>query len=214
MSDWRLVYNIEALYNKYNLVVNGICHVGGWKATEVSTYKKVFGNIPITFIEANKALEPSIQKSIEGFNNVEYKIIAAGSHRHTTILHLDSGNNGQSSSLYRPKKHLQMYPTIKFNNTVEVDVKPVDEIMSGKVFNFLSIDVQGYELEVLKGSIESLTNVDYIIVEINKAEMYENCPMVEDLDLFLTGFGFIRKETGWWNNSEMWGDALYIKEST
>ena len=44
--------------------------------------------------------------------------------------------------------------------------------------------------------------------------MYENCPMVEDLDLFLTGFGFIRKETGWWNNSEMWGDALYIKEST
>jgi hypothetical protein len=71
------------------------------------------------------------------------------------------------------------------------------------------MDVQGYELEVLKGSKKTLENVEYIYTEVNRANVYDGCVQIEELDSFLRGFGFGRKETNW--EGVTWGDALYIK---
>jgi hypothetical protein len=74
----------------------------------------------------------------------------------------------------------------------------------------MNADVQGYELEVFKGGKETLSTIDYIYCEINRAELYEHCPMVSDIDNFLSEFGFERVETLW--ACSTWGDALYIKK--
>ena len=37
----------------------------------------------------------------------------------------------------------------------------------------MSIDTQGYELEVLKGSEKNLVFMDYLIVEINRKHLYK-----------------------------------------
>ena len=47
------------------------------------------------------------------------------------------------------------------------------------LYNFINIDVQGYELEVFKGSVEFLKTIDYIMTEVNRDELYKNCPMIE-----------------------------------
>ena len=78
------------------------------------------------------------------------------------------------------------------------------------LYNFLNIDVQGYELEVFKGAFESLKNIDYIISEVNRDEVYENCPHIDELDKYLSQLNFKRVETDWAGNS--WGDALYVKK--
>ena len=52
-------------------------------------------------------------------------------------------------------------------------------------YNFMNIDVQGYELEVFKGAFETLKNIDYIISEVNQDEVYEGCPHVSELDKYL-----------------------------
>jgi len=76
---------------------------------------------------------------------------------------------------------------------------------------FTNIDVQGYELEVFKGGTETLKGIDAIYTEINKAELYEGCALVEDLDAFLKLHGFSR--VGEWCPYEPhnWGDALYTR---
>ena len=79
-------------------------------------------------------------------------------------------------------------------------------------FNFLNIDVQGYELEVLKGGAKTLEGIDYIYTEINRAEVYENTPHVDELDSYLKPYGFIRVESDW--TGDTWGDGLYIKEKS
>ena len=84
-----------------------------------------------------------------------------------------------------------------------------DELKDNDKYNFINIDVQGYELEVFKGSSQILKNVDYIMTEVNKSEVYKNCAMVEDLDNFLSKFNFKRVETTW--DGITWGDAFYIK---
>jgi hypothetical protein len=77
-------------------------------------------------------------------------------------------------------------------------------------YNFINIDVQGYELEVFKGSYKTLKNIDYIISEVNRAEVYENCPYVGELDSYLQNYNFTRVETNW--AGDTWGDAFYIKK--
>ena len=89
----------------------------------------------------------------------------------------------------------------------------LDDVLENKEnYNFITIDVQGYELEVFKGGQETLKNIDYIITEVNRDELYENCARVEHLDDFLLQFDFQRVETNW--EGETWGDAFYIKQST
>jgi hypothetical protein len=92
--------------------------------------------------------------------------------------------------------------------------------MNLKIFNFINIDVQGFELEVFRGAKKTLSQIDYIIAEVNKEELYRNCALVAEVDLFLSKYGFSRVETKWITDTnlgnyrpkaETWGDALYIK---
>jgi hypothetical protein len=42
--------------------------------------------------------------------------------------------------------------------------------------------------------------------------LYEENPLISDLDLFLKNFGFIRVETKWAKDGLLpWGDAFYVK---
>ena len=45
--------------------------------------------------------------------------------------------------------------------------------------------------------------------EVNRDEVYKDCPMVGDLDAFLSDYNFSRVETTW--DGGTWGDALYVK---
>ena len=65
------------------------------------------------------------------------------------------------------------------------------------------MDVQGYELEVLKGGEHYLNNIDYIITEVNRDEVYDGCAKIEELDAFLQKYTFIRVETTW--DGKTWG---------
>jgi hypothetical protein len=78
-------------------------------------------------------------------------------------------------------------------------------------YNFINIDIQGYELEALRGMIKQLKHVDYIYTEINTSDVYKDCAHVTDLDRFLGDFGFRRVATKVTN--EGWGDAFYSRKN-
>ena len=42
--------------------------------------------------------------------------------------------------------------------------------------------------------VNELKNIDYILTEVNKASLYKNCPLIEDLDIFLSEHGFKKSE--------------------
>ena len=47
------------------------------------------------------------------------------------------------------------------------------------------------------------------MTEVNRAEVYENCGMINELDDYLNQYQFSRVETSWAGGT--WGDAFYIK---
>ncbi|HWD58332.1 MAG TPA: FkbM family methyltransferase [Stellaceae bacterium] len=62
--------------------------------------------------------------------------------------------------------------------------------------DLIKLDVQGYELEVLKGAKASLTSVKALIVEVSFAEFYEGQCLFEELVGFVAEQGFRLKAIG------------------
>lgn len=199
----------QELKDKYKLNISGIIHIGAHKGTEVDEYINLgvsnivlFEPIQDVFIE----LKNNISKYLNC--NIITNNVAIGPENGIASLNI-STNDKMSSSILKPDKHLSQYPDIQFDSTEEIKVATLDSY-NYSTYNFLNIDVQGYELEVLKGSIETLKYVDYIYCEVNRESLYENNAMIDDIDKFLSVFNFKRTETDWFCGT--WGEAFYIKE--
>lgn len=56
--------------------------------------------------------------------------------------------------------------------------------------DFVKIDVQGYELEVLKGAERALAGVETIFTEVNHIEIYREAPLAAELIEWIAHRGF------------------------
>ncbi len=63
----------------------------------------------------------------------------------------------------------------------------------------MKIDVQGYELEVLKGASKILTKIDYLLLEVSKNQMYKTQPLENEIIKFLKVKRFIILDKGKWS---------------
>jgi len=99
-----------------------------------------------------------------------------------------------SSSLL-PITDLQnrVFPGTKERAIINVDVKPMDTILKEEAIRhpaLLKIDVQGYELEVLKGCKNTLGLFTYVYVECSYLELYQGQPLANEIISFLDIHGF------------------------
>jgi len=202
-----MLLNFENIVKKYNMNINGVIHIGAHYGEEHSLYK----NYNIKNIVYFEPLKKNFNVLKELINDGSLLFnCALGNEERDIEMYVESSNKGQSSSILKPEKHLIQYPHIIFNETEVVEMKKLNDIdINFTLYNMINIDVQGYELEVFKGSTDILHNIDYIISEVNRDEVYQNCTKVDDLDIFLSKYNFIRVETSWDGNT--WGDALYVK---
>jgi len=88
----------------------------------------------------------------------------------------------------------------------KVNIRMLDEIFNEcnvPTIDLLKIDVQGYELEVLKGGETALQNTQVIVCEVLFFHHYEKQAMFEDIYAFLIERGFLMLTTlGWLKNKE------------
>lgn len=202
-----MLLNLDNLKEKYNLNIKGVLHIGAHIGQEFNTYERL-GINNVMFFEP---LSTTFNRLKE---NVGDKAIlvntALGNTEGNVEMFTETINEGQSSSVLEPEYHLVQHPTIQFNGKETVKITKLDNFISDKEnFNFINIDVQGYELEVFKGGSEYLKSIDYVMTEVNRAELYKGCAKIEELDEFLGSYGFSRVETNWAGGT--WGDAFYIK---
>lgn len=211
-----MLLNYQAIIRQFKVDVKGVIHVGGHTGEELEIYKKTNVKNLIVFEPQKDCFEIIQQKSVDlNMNDVTLINKALGSRFDTVEMFcnpgLPSDGGGLCSSILKPKEHLNVSPDVKFTIKKTVEMVTMDSVI-GKTdqYNFINMDTQGYELEVLKGATETLKNIDYIYTEINSVEMYEDCALIQDLDEYLDKFNFERIVTGW-HGSGTWGDAFYIK---
>ena len=207
-----MIFDLNKIHETFP--IKGVIHIGAFAGEELRQYRSIGLSNTIMF-EPQEHLYNDIKSRCivdEQIHNV-----ALGSERGSKEMYISfreggvSHGSGASSSLLKPKVHLEEHPEVTFPETKTVEVHLLDDYYDpyGPEYNFLNIDVQGYELEVLKGGTKTLENIDAMIVEVNRDEVYENCPMIEDIDNFLKDFDFVRVAEVW--QSKSWGDALYAR---
>ncbi|MDX1531701.1 MAG: FkbM family methyltransferase [Rhodothermales bacterium] len=79
--------------------------------------------------------------------------------------------------------------------TVEHAMQTVDGVVrdayDGRPPDLLKLDVQGYELEVLKGAERSLPGVRAVLAEVNLLDLHVGVPLLADLAGWLSERGFV-----------------------
>lgn len=196
---------LPEIISEFGLNIRGVIHIGGHRGQEYVYYKDI-GLSNVVFVEPQPNNFNILSKNV-GDECLLFQT-ALGNFEGKAEMFTEEANQGQSSSLLQPHKHITQYPGIVFNGKIEVNVTKLDLLpFDRSLYNFINIDVQGYELEVFGGGVQTLQHIDYIYSEVNRAELYKSCVLVNDLDYFLSGCGFERVET-WWDGVT-WGDALY-----
>lgn len=205
-----MIMTFDDLVKNFKLDIRGVIHVGAHVGQEYMNYKR-HGIDNMLFFEPVPEIYEKLIKALPKDSSIKTFNIALGNETGEREMYIETVNQGMSSSLLEPGTHLVTYPHIVFPEKKKVSIDKLDNIEFPKLaYNMLNMDVQGFELEVLKGAVKTLPYIDIIYTEINTEDVYKNCAHVEDLDAFLSIFNFKRVETKMACKS--WGDALYIKK--
>ena len=102
-----------------------------------------------------------------------------------------------------------------------IKIRNLDQILKNKNLIkplLIKIDVQGFELEVLKGAKQILSKVDYILLEVSKSRMYNKQPIEREILDFLKKNKFKPLKALKWlkieNTNFMQRDILFERKIT
>ena len=122
------------------------------------------------------------------------------------------GNWRLSSSLLPPKDHLEVHPWCRFREE-RWQVDTLDDWAEREgvtQIDFISMDVQGSELNVLAGGAYLLATVKAIWMEVSVREMYEGQPLARGVARAMkwAGFRLVHEEIA---PGKAQGDHLYVR---
>jgi FkbM family methyltransferase len=104
-----------------------------------------------------------------------------------------------SGSIRRPHRHSQAFPWVTFDHKISVVTSSLDTVCEkngiGSI-DFIWMDVQGAELEVLRGATTALRNTRYLYTEYSNRELYAGQPKLRDLVKFLRDFSLVVRYPG------------------
>lgn len=206
-------FSLRTISRNYHLRANNFVIVGANDGEEILTLrnlrcKRIFLIEPTSSAFARLQARISSQSFVFRSKCLALNLAAADFRGEVQIF--IGSNSEQSSSLLRPRKHLDYEKDITFHDAELVQVSTLNEIIPKDVkMHFLQIDTQGTELSVLKGLSNRIGDVRYLLIELNREENYSGCVQVEELDYYLLVRGFRRVLTRWWNS---WGDGLYSQK--
>lgn len=156
ISELKIIRNYLSYNSTYvdiganignHLVFFGLC----------STPKKIYG------FEPNPEIFSILKKNVilnDLHNKTDLYQIAIGSQKSKGTL---VGSNNIEDTFYTDK-------SVKENQTGDIDILPLDEVIHEKI-DFLKIDVEGMELEVIKGSMKRISSDKPVIfIESDKID--------------------------------------------
>lgn len=218
-----------------------VCNVGSRKISSADDYGAGDWNIfaPNLTIygfdaDADACEEAEAELATRGINWTEKHIpLALGKFRGEATLYVTKAP--MCSSLYEPdEKFLSRFADlpelVNTDFTIEIETTTLDTFCQEEgidSIDFLQIDVQGADLDVLQGASEVLKRgVLGIQIEVEFSPLYLNQPLFADVDTYLRNIGFSLFDLAIARRSRtcspivsntrpgqiLWGDGFYLQD--
>lgn len=143
------------------------------------------------------AFEP-LQDHIDKFKNTTHKLtkitihpFCLGSENTTSLFNISSFSDS-SSILNATPLEAQQFGYRKINEET-VSVKRIDTLIEQNILpvpDIIKLDVQGFELEIIKGMGQYLNQVSYLIVEVSFREYYYGQALFLEIANYLSAYNF------------------------
>ena len=116
---------------------------------------------------------------------------AAGSEAGTAVLHV-SRRDDSSSLLPITDRQVAFAPGSSERGRIEVEVRTLDEMAGTTLLRplVIKIDVQGGELQVLRGAERTLESADALLIECSFVELYAGQALAHQVIAYLAERGF------------------------
>lgn len=143
--------------------------------------------------------------------------VSSGSPKKNKVLKDASVNFGnKSSSLLAPHLTKEVHPWLKFKEKITVPTTTLEKFCKTlKIdgIDFMHMDVQGAELEVLKGSNGLLKKINSIWLEVERIPLYKNQALKDEIESFLKANNFIcvLSKIGYISGDQFWVHKSYFK---
>ena len=137
---------------------------------------RVWPDARIACFEPQDRARAHVERMAEADGNVQvHSVLLGAEERASVILH-----EGETASSV-----LTEHAEPSHFDTVEHPMTTVDQVVDadydGRAPDLLKLDVQGYELEVLKGAERSLPRVQAVLAEANLLDIHVGVPLLADL---------------------------------
>jgi len=96
--------------------------------------------------------------------------------------------HGDQSSFFKSE-----YSRAAISTTRGVEVRALDSFLEERVIqqpDMIKADVQGYEIEVLKGAEKCLESTELLLLEVSYKQIYKNAPLAHEVISYVGSKGF------------------------
>lgn len=188
ISVWYQMASMEwSLRNMKRLgfAPRNIVDVGAYQGEWTAMAKAIFPDANVLMIEAQSSKKKILEEvCLRYINTASYAICLLGAEaRKGVAFHeMETG-----SSVLREKSNIKSV-------TTSCDMITLDDVVAknihGKV-DLLKLDVQGYELEVLRGGSYSLQDADAVLMEVSLLSINKEAPLLSEVVEFMAKHGFV-----------------------
>lgn len=168
-------------------------------------FNEVFLDTEILSVEGNPACEEDLKNV-----NPNYLITLLGEDNGDVNFFLNSNYDKCSGgSIYKEK-------TVFYENCIEttLPIRTLDSL--NKDFEFIKIDVQGAELDIIKGGLRTILNCSFLQLELSILQYNEGSPLISEIVSYLNSLNFVIYDIVshlYWNNRLNQVDVIFINKS-
>lgn len=201
---------LDQIVKRYRIKPKGAVHCGANIGEEREAYHKQ-GIEKVVWIEANPDLIGQLSANVVKYKHEIFNWCVSDTEGEEVNLHI-SNNAGQSSSILELGTHKIAHPSVHYIKDIAMKTQRLDSLpIKWDDYDFINMDLQCAELKALKGLGDRLSGFKWAYLEVNQQPLYEGCALVQEVDIYMLGFGFKRVETKWEGRTG-WGDAYYAKK--
>jgi len=167
--------------------------VGGHDGGEILDYAK--RNLRVLWVEANPLIFPKLLANLRGVPRQKAVLGLVGSEDREQREFFVANNDGASSSVFPLSHHATLWPEVRMENKLFLPQFTLPGLLrrlglSLGGYDTLVLDVQGAELDILKGIPQLAQTFTRIQLEAANFPLYLGAPVLDEIEKYLGARGY------------------------